>query len=72
MDGSVKMTKLIAAKRSNIPSGEFGLPDERAYPMPDRIHAAKARAAQQLEDGNLTQGQHDAIVRKADRILYGP
>jgi hypothetical protein len=30
---------------------------------------AKARAAQQLDAGNLSQAEHDAIVRKAVRIL---
>lgn len=68
------MAKLTAAQRKKIPKSEFGEPGKRAYPMPDRRHAAnaKSRAAQQLEAGNLSQGEHDAIVRKADRILYGP
>src|ERR1700730_222232 len=30
---------------------------------------ARARAAQQLDAGNLSQAEHDAIVRKAVRIL---
>jgi hypothetical protein len=67
------MAKLTAAKRKKIPSKEFGEPSKRKYPMPDRRHAAnaKSRAAQQLEAGNLSQSEHDEIVRKADRILYG-
>lgn len=67
------MAKLTAAKRKKIPSKEFGEPGSRKYPMPDRAHAinAKARAAQQLEAGRLSKSEHDKIVAKADRILYG-
>ena len=44
------MAKLSTAVRKQIPKKEFGLPGERAYPMPDRSHAAnaKARASQQV------------------------
>lgn len=41
--------------------------------MPDKSHAAnaKARAKQQLEKGNLSKKEYEAIVRKANKILYG-
>ena len=39
--------------------------------MPDKAHArnAKARAAQQLEAGNLTKKEKERIDRKADKKL---
>jgi hypothetical protein len=65
------MAKLKAKTRNALPSSEFGMPGERKYPMPDKSHAAnaKARAAQQLAAGRLTKAQHDAIVAKANRML---
>ena len=58
-------------ERKKLPNTVFGLPDKMAYPMPDRKHAgnAKARAAQQLKAGNLTQAEYDKIVQMADKIL---
>ncbi len=60
------MAKLTAAARKKIPASEFGLPKERAYPMPDRAHAAnaKARAAQ-----FATPAERKQIDAKANRIL---
>jgi hypothetical protein len=68
-------------RRARIPTKKFGLP-ERArsadakkesgnYPMPDRKHAAnaKARAKQQLKRRRLGREQYERIVAKADRIL---
>ena len=51
----------------------YGLPKEKKYPMPDRSHAAnaKARATQQYRRGNLTKKQYEQILRKANKILYG-
>ena len=65
------MADLSTKKRDNLPKSEFGLPEERKYPMPDKSHAAnaKARASQQLDDGNLTKAEKEKIDRKADRIL---
>lgn len=63
--------KLTAAKRNKIPTGEFGLPGSRKYPMPDRSHAAnaKARATQQVKAGNLSSSSAAKIRSKANRIL---
>jgi hypothetical protein len=63
--------KLTAKKRNKLPSSTFGLPGERKYPMPDRSHAAnaKARATQQVAKGNLSPSQKSAIDAKANRIL---
>ena len=65
------MAELSEKKRDATPKSEFGLPDERKYPMPDRSHArnAKARASQQKKKGNLTAAEKAKIDRKADRIL---
>ena len=65
------MAELSTKKRNAEPKSEFGLPDERKYPMPDKSHArnAKARAAQQAKKGNLTAAEKKKIDRKADQIL---
>ena len=67
----IKADVLDTEERKALPKSEFGLPDERSYPMPDAAHAknAKARAKQQLDKGNLSQAEYDKIVRKADSIL---
>lgn len=66
------MARLTTAKKNSEPSKEFGLPEQRKYPMPDASHArnAKARAAQQEKAGNLTAGEKKKIDAKADRILH--
>ena len=49
----------------------FGLPGERKYPMPDKSHAAnaKARASQQVAKGNLSSSSKTKIDAKANKIL---
>ena len=65
------MAKLTAKKRNSLPKSSFGLPGERKYPMPDRSHAAnaKARAEQQYKRGNLSESAKERIDSKADAIL---
>ena len=65
------MAELTTRKRNAEPKSDFGLPEERKYPMPDKSHArnAKARASQQERKGNLTEAEKRKIDRKADRIL---
>jgi len=65
------MAKLNAAKRNKIPSGEFGLPKSRKYPMPDKSHAvnAKARATQMVKKGKLSASSAAKIRAKANRVL---
>lgn len=65
------MAKLTTKARNKIPKGEFGLPGKRAYPMPDRSHAAnaKARASQQVKAGNLSPSAKAKIDAKANKIL---
>ena len=65
------MATLNEKKRHHLKESTFGLPEERKYPMPDKAHArnAKARASQQLHDGNLTKSEKTKIDRKADKVL---
>lgn len=65
------MSELSTKKRNSLPRSDFGLPEERKYPMPDKPHArnAKSRASQQEEDGRISKSQKAKIDRKADRIL---
>jgi hypothetical protein len=67
------MAKLNAAARRSIPKSEFGLPGSRKYPMPDKSHAAnaKARATQQVAAGHLSSGAAAKIRAKANRVLGG-
>ena len=53
--------------------GDFGLPRERKYPMPDKSHAAnaKARASEEEHKGRLSAGQKASIDRKANSVLHG-
>lgn len=65
------MSTLTTKQRKAIPKEEFGLPGQRAYPMPDKVHAAnaKARATQQVAAGNLTPSQKAQIDAKANKVL---
>jgi hypothetical protein len=65
------MATLTEKKRDNLKDSTFGLPEEHKYPMPDKSHAAnaKARASQQVKAGNLTKTEKAKIDRKADKIL---
>ncbi|MGA2215589.1 MAG: hypothetical protein ABSH31_20110 [Bryobacteraceae bacterium] len=65
------MAKLTTAKKNAEPKSEFGLPEERKYPMPDASHArnAKARASQMERRGKLSASDKKRIDAKADRVL---
>jgi len=65
------MPTLDEGDRDELKKSQFGLPDERKYPMPDKSHArnAKARAAQQEKKGTITAAEEKKIDRKADRVL---
>lgn len=67
------MAKLTSKRRNSLPKSAFGLPGSRKYPMPDKAHAAnaKARAAQQVAKGNLSPAAKARIDAKANRILHG-
>ena len=65
------MAKLTTKKRKSLPKSDFGLPGERKYPMPDKAHAAnaKARATQMAKKGKLSAAAKKKIDAKANRIL---
>jgi hypothetical protein len=63
--------KITVASRNKMSKSEFGLPGSKSYPMPDRAHAAnaKARATQQVNAGNLSPSSKAKIDAKANKIL---
>lgn len=65
------MTKLTGKDRKKLSKGTFGLPGERKYPMPDKAHAAnaKARATQMEKKGKLSPASKGKIDAKANKIL---
>ena len=65
------MTQLTKAARDALPDSAFGLPEARAYPMPDAGHArnAKARATEEFHRGLLSAADRARIDIMADGIL---
>lgn len=65
------MAKLTSARRKRLPKSSFGLPGRRAYPMPDKSHAAnaKARASQAVKAGRMSKSTERKIDAKANRKL---
>jgi hypothetical protein len=65
------MAKLTKSRKNAEPSKEFGLPEQRKYPMPDASHArnAKARASQMQDQGKLSASDKKKIDAKADKVL---
>lgn len=65
------MAKLSSKSRSKLPKSDFGMPGEKKYPMPDKAHAAnaKARATQMENKGKLSASSKAKIDAKANRIL---
>lgn len=65
------MATLKAATRNKLSTSDFGLPGSRKYPMPDKSHAAnaKARASQMVKKGKLSAGSKAKIDAKANKIL---
>ena len=65
------MARLSTSKKKAEPKSDFGLPEQRKYPMPDAAHArnAKARASQMEHRGKLSAGDKKKIDAKADKVL---
>ena len=65
------MAKLKTSARNKLKKSTFGLPGERKYPMPDKSHAAnaKARATQMVKKGKLSKSAEERIDAKANKIL---
>ena len=63
--------KMTTKSRNALPKSSFGMPGERKYPMPDKAHAAnaKARASQGVKLGKLSASAKAKIDKKADKII---
>jgi hypothetical protein len=66
------MAKLTSKQRNALPSSAFAGPG-RSYPVNDKAHAAaaKSRATQQVQAGNLSPAAAAKIKAKANRVLKG-
>ena len=66
------MATLTTSKKNSEPKSDFGLPEERKYPMPDVAHArnAKARASQAEQAGKLSAVDKRKVDSKADKVLH--
>lgn len=58
------MAKLSAAARKKLPASDFGGPD-RSFPMPDKSHAANAKA----RVANRSPALKAKVDAKANKIL---
>lgn len=67
------MSTLTAGRRNSLKKSTFGMPGERKYPMPDKSHAAnaKARASQAVNAGRMSPSTEGKIDAKANRVLGG-
>lgn len=67
------MSKLTSKSRNKLPKSDFGMPGERKYPMPDKSHAAnaKARATQMENKGKISASTKSKIDAKANKVLKG-
>lgn len=65
------MAKLTSKGRKALPKSSFGMPGSKKYPMPDRSHAAnaKARATQMVNKGKLSPATAAKIDAKANKVL---
>jgi hypothetical protein len=64
------MSKLTAKARKKLPDSAFAGPG-RSYPIPDKSHAAnaKARATQMVEKGLLSPAAASQIKAEANKAL---
>lgn len=64
------MARLSAKLRKALPTKDFAGPG-RSYPIPDKAHAAnaKARATQAVKAGRMSPGAAKKIDARADRKL---
>ena len=65
------MATLTTKARKALPKSDFALPGREAYPVPDKPHAAnaKARATQQVKAGNMSESTQAKINAKANKVL---
>jgi hypothetical protein len=64
------MPKLTTKARKKLPAKDFGEPKKGAYPMPDKTHAAnaKARATQMVKKGKLSAAEKKKIDAKDEKL----
>lgn len=64
------MAKLTAKGRKALPKSKFAGRD-RSYPVPDKSHAAnaKARATQAVKAGRMSPAEAAKIKAKANKVL---
>lgn len=64
------MVKLTSQSRNALPTASFAGPN-RTYPIPDKNHAAnaKARATQAVNAGRMSGSTKAKIVAKANKVL---
>jgi len=64
------MAKLTTKARKALPASKFAGPG-RSYPVPDKSHAAnaKARATQAVNAGRMSKAQAAKIDAKANKVL---
>lgn len=57
--------------RKSLPKSDFGMPGSRKYPMPDKAHAAnaKARASEMEHKGKISASTKAKIDAKANKVL---
>jgi hypothetical protein len=65
------MAKLTTKARNKLKASQFAGPD-RSYPIPDKAHAAnaKARASQAENAGRISASTKARIDAKANRVLH--
>ncbi len=65
------MAKLKTETRNKLPASKFGEPKSRKYPMPDKSHAAnaKARASEMVNKGKMSKSTEEKIDSKANALL---
>lgn len=65
------MAKLTTKARKALPKSAFALPGEKKFPVPDKKHAAnaKARATQMVKKGKLSKSAKGKIDAKANGLL---
>lgn len=66
-----QMARLTTKARKALPKSDFGEPGKKAYPMPDKSHAAnaKARATQAVNAGRMSKSEEAKIDAKANKKL---
>lgn len=64
--------ELTSKKRNALPLASFAGPG-RSYPVPDKSHAAnaKARATQAVNSGRMSLAEAGKIKAKANTVLKG-